>query len=221
MLELMGPVLEQLLGAQPAENPLLDAAALRQSPPQLVVVFVGAKACPVIPFWAGFWSLLLAQNTSACFVSCFHAISTSHTLDTDCDMSLRSPNQEANQEGSGCVPQLSGEALARGGAVVEPLKAALQAAGARLSLPNVAHPVRAFCSAVSLLCRICSKAFLHSGPPAWLALLVTFYHLISAAFETQGTTSTSLQVGLRCVLFDNHVFIFATINTGLPLALRR
>ena len=46
------------------------------------------------------------------------------------------------------MPQLSGEALARGGAAVEPLKAALQAAGARLSLPNVAHPVRAFASAL-------------------------------------------------------------------------
>ena len=47
MQELVGPVLEQLLGPQTAEHPLLDAAALRQSPPQLVVVVVGAKARPI------------------------------------------------------------------------------------------------------------------------------------------------------------------------------
>lgn len=46
MQELVGSVLEQLLGPQSAEHPLLDAAALRQSPPELVVVVVGAKARP-------------------------------------------------------------------------------------------------------------------------------------------------------------------------------
>lgn len=46
MQELVGPVLEQLLGPQSAEHPLLDAAVLRQSPPQLVVVVVGTKARP-------------------------------------------------------------------------------------------------------------------------------------------------------------------------------
>ena len=53
MQELMGPILEQLLGPQPAKHPLLDAAALRQSPPQLVVVVVGAKAHPHYLFCAG------------------------------------------------------------------------------------------------------------------------------------------------------------------------
>ena len=62
-----------------------------------------------------------------------------HTEYTDCALCLQYETEQL-----GCVPQLSGEALARGGAAVEPLKAALQAAGARLSLPNVAHPVRAF-----------------------------------------------------------------------------
>ena len=47
MQELVGPVLEHLLGPQSAEHPLLDAAALRQSPPELVVVVVGAKARPI------------------------------------------------------------------------------------------------------------------------------------------------------------------------------
>lgn len=41
----MGPLLGQLLGVQSAEHPLLDAAALQQSPPQLVVVVVGDKVC--------------------------------------------------------------------------------------------------------------------------------------------------------------------------------
>ncbi|KAK9826771.1 hypothetical protein WJX81_007782 [Elliptochloris bilobata] len=36
--DLMGPLLGQLLGVQPAEHPLLNPAALQQSPPKLVVV---------------------------------------------------------------------------------------------------------------------------------------------------------------------------------------
>jgi len=41
---LMGPLLGELLGAHAAGHPLLDAGALQQAPPQLVVVIVGDKA---------------------------------------------------------------------------------------------------------------------------------------------------------------------------------
>ncbi len=40
---LMGPLLSELLGAHAAGHPLLDAGALQQAPPQLVVVVVGDK----------------------------------------------------------------------------------------------------------------------------------------------------------------------------------
>ena len=73
MQELVGPVLEQLLGPQSAEHPLLNAAALRQSPLQLVVVVVGAKAHPTNSYLAGRRSFQLALTASGHCLSCFLA----------------------------------------------------------------------------------------------------------------------------------------------------